>query len=480
MTEFLVPQAPAIPAGVAVGTRVVLDDSAVFLDRDFLYGGSPWRLVRLPGGAKAVAESWANGGTVKPGQERFARTLIQQGLLRILSTASLAIDDVDVIIPVRDDVSSLRTLLAQLEGFHVTVVDDASRNDILIEQTSRVFGAHLVKLPTNLGPGGARNAGVRATKRPFVWFLDCDVTLESAKDAFERLSRHFVDPQVSVVAPRIRGRGGSSIRDSFEERFSPLDMGPTSALVAPGGAVSYVPSASLLVRREEFGDGFDERLRVGEDVDFVWRHYDANRLTRYDAQVVVFHQARTTWRTWWHQRVSYGASATQLSQRHGSRLAPLKGDAWTIIAWLSALMGKPAIGIRIVGATRNHLKTYLKGADDANASANELVRRGVLGAAPHMARSLIRTFGPLVALAALHPKLRRRALALYLFGTAWRWKKTPVRLADIPLAIADDTAYAVGVFKGALTERNFAALKPNITKPQMGLRDVIGLRAKNG
>jgi len=53
---------------------------------------------------------------------------------------------------------------------------------------------------------------------------------------------------LGAIAPRICGGAGSSQRDNFEQRFSPLDMGIRGGLVVRA-TVSYVPSACLLVRR---------------------------------------------------------------------------------------------------------------------------------------------------------------------------------------------------------------------------------------
>ena len=104
----LLPLAPLpVEVPIPTGTKVILDEGAKFLDRDLLSGGSPWRLLRLPGGSRAVAERWVNGGEVGVGEERFARTLVQQGLLHPLFRQRRDVDDVDVIVPVRDDVDAL-------------------------------------------------------------------------------------------------------------------------------------------------------------------------------------------------------------------------------------------------------------------------------------------------------------------------------------------------------------------------------------
>jgi mycofactocin glycosyltransferase len=460
---------------------VRLDDGAKFLDRDLLCGGSPWRLLRLPGGSKSVAERWVNGGEVGAGEGRFARTLVQQGLLHPIYASVDAVNDVDVIIPVHGDVSSLRWLLAMLKDLHVTVVDDGSPDQLSVAKCAKEFKVDLVRLDENRGPAAARNAGARATSRPLLWFLDVDVVLDNAHDVLSRLQAHFADPLEGAVAPRICGAGGDSLREQFEQRFSPLDLGDTSGLVVPNGAVNYVPSACLLVRRTSFADGFDESLRVGEDVDFVWRLHDEGWLVRFVADVVVMHRARPSWGAWWRQRVHYGQSSNELAKRHGDRLAPLRVDSWTLFAWTSALVGKPIVGLRIVDAAREQLRErFLATTDNADKVAGELVGRGMVRAGGPLARAIVRQFGLVVLAVAVHPKLRRKALILYAVGTAWRWRSSRVHPSDVPIAIVDDAAYGVGLLSGAVKSRTLKALTPHITKSTLGLRNVLGLKPGSG
>jgi mycofactocin system glycosyltransferase len=455
---------------------VSLDDRATFIDRELLSGGSPWRLLRLAGASRAVAQRWQHGGVVGADEERFARTLVQQGLLQPHFTLDLRVDEIDVIVPVFNDDDSLETLLGVLQGFHVTIVDDGSRDPGVTEAIATKYGVALVRLPTNAGPSRARNAAVLATSRPLLWFIDADVSMDNATDVARRLNCAFGDPLVAAASPRVQGPEGPSAREKFERHFSPLDMGERSGLVVPGGPVGYVPSACLMVRRSAFGVGFDEALRVGEDVDFVWRLHDQGWNVRYVAEVVVTHRARTSWRDWWIQRQRYGASSGELAKRHGDRLAPLRSDPWTLLAWLSVLAGQPAIGGRIVRAARNHARvTNFKTADDPRAVANRVVARNMARAGGPLARGVVRTFGGALLLAALHPRLRRRALVLFAVGTAWRWRRQRPHVTDIPLALADDLAYGVGVIEGAWQTKSLRSLTPHLTKSSMGFREVLGL-----
>ncbi len=461
---------------LATGTRVELDNNATFLDRSFLVGGVPWRLLRLTGPSRAVAQRWQYGDVVRPGEEQFARTLIRQGFLHPIYRAERGIEDVDVVIPVFNDVSGLARLLGQLKGAHVTVVDDGSIVPAPIEECASTFGARLVRLGKNQGAGAARNAGIATTQRPFLCFVDVDVEMSNATEVLAQLRAQFHDDELGACAPRVRGSEGSSSRDRFEHRFSPLDMGPRACIVMPEGPVSYVPTACLMVRRDAIGVGFDEHLRLGEDVDFVWRLHDHDWLVRYLTDVEVAHQARASWRQWWQQRVGYGASSSALAQRHGDRLAPVRVDPWTLIAWTSFVMRKPLVGVRIARAARDQLRERIRDqADDPEAVANQVLSRTMLRSGLPLSRGIVRTYGLVLLAASLHPKLRRPALAIFVLGTAWRWRDERVHVADVPLALADDAAYGVGVMKGAWRTRSFTALRPRLTKSSLRIRDVLGV-----
>ncbi len=473
----LIAQAPSpVDAPIAVGTLVRIDSESKFLDRDYLTGGAPWKLLRLPGGSKTVAQSWIDGARIQPGQERFARTLINQGMLHPIYESRVDVEQIDVVIPVYNDISRVSRLLTLLGDFHVTIVDDASSNPALLAEIVSTFGQSLVRLEENVGPGGARNAGLRSTSRQFVWFIDDDVTVSDALNVAARLFCQFNDPMVSCVAPRVRGSGGDSLRDKFELRFSPLDMGARPQIVVPGGPVGYLPSACMMVRRSAVGAGFDPTLRIGEDVDLVWRLHDQGWLVRYLADVVVTHRARTSWSAWWHQRVQYGVSSGELAKRHPGRLAPLRVDLWTLVAWGTVFIGRPSLGARIISVNSEALIERLEdSADEPEHVAREVVAKGMVKSGGPLARAAVRTFGPLLLLFALHPKLRRRVLALLAVGTAWRWRKTQLHPLDVPVAIADDVAYSLGVAKGAIKSRSLATMTPDITKSSVTLRKVLGI-----
>ncbi len=453
--EQVRPSAP-LPRGT------VLDLAGVsFLSGSLLAGGSPWRLVRLNERARSTVDGWRAGGRLASGSA-LARALVDRGLARPRWPPDWDRDAIDVIVPVHDDVETFAPLLAALGDYAVTVVDDGSRDPSAVARCAEEFGARLVRLEVNRGPGGARNAGARATTRPWLWFIDADVVLDDAVALGARLLASGNDPRVGAVAPRVRGVGGRGPRARFERAHGPLDLGPTGGLVAPQTARSYVPSACLLVRRDAFVGGFDETLRVGEDVDLVWRLSDAGWLVRYDADLVVGHLARATWRAWWRQRLTYGTSAAALGVRHGARLAPVVVDETVAPVFAGLLTGRLGLaGASTMALARRIDRELTRDLERRGALVARLCARAVLGGAGATSRSLVRSYGPVLVAAALVPRLRRRVGLVIAIGTLWRWRgRGGFDPRDVPLAIADDLAYGLGVWLGAWRQRDATALTP--------------------
>ena len=93
-------------------------------------------------------------------------------------------------------------------------------------------------------------------------------------------------------------------------------------MVRPGAAVAWLPSACLVGRTEALADGFDPELRVGEDVDLVWRLVERGGRVRYDPDVRAHHDARPTLTSWLYRKAFYGSGGAALAARHGNQLAP--------------------------------------------------------------------------------------------------------------------------------------------------------------
>ena len=213
----------------------------------------------------------------------------------------------------------------------VVVVDDGSADQTTVARVALESGATLVRHPVSRGPAAARNAGLAATHTPFVAFVDSDVVPEPGW--VTALLRHFDDPTVGIAAPRVLGTeagDGGSWLHRYEAVRSSLDLGPSPALVRPprpgGLRAERGPAWSA---GAAWTAGFDESMRVAEDVDLVWRTVADGWRVRYEPQAVVRHEHRTDVRNWLGRKAFYGTGAALLAERHGDAVAPMVLTPWT-------------------------------------------------------------------------------------------------------------------------------------------------------
>lgn len=461
------------PGLLPAGTRLRADASFEWVADTLISGGSPWRLVRLSDVGSHLVSGWLSGDPV--GTDRasgaLARRLVDGGLVHPdRSTRRPVRGEVDAVVPVRDDAVGLEAVLRVLSrtpSLHVVVVDDGSLDAASVARVAHAHDATLVRREEPGGPGAARNLGLAASDAPIVAFLDADVVPEH--DWLEGLLPYFDDPAVGAIAPRVRGPLGETVRERFEVAASPLDMGPAPGVVRPGSAVPFVPSAALVVRRASIEGGFDESLAVGEDVDLVWRLAARGWQVRYEPSVVVTHAARTTWRAWLTQRFAYGLSAAPLESRHGDAAAPLRADPRVLGTLGLVLAGRPRAALALLSWSAASLARQLEGVavrGGSDAAARQLAARGTALAAPGLARSAFRSYGPvLVAAAAVASPLRRPVVALAATSTAVRWWRAgrPSQgAAFCALSVVDDLAYGAGVLTGAVRARRAGALVPRL------------------
>jgi mycofactocin glycosyltransferase len=345
------PDDELVPAGLRLrpdpGSRLLAGGTV-------LVGGSPVRVLRLTSaGARQVAGWWS--GTPVPASPKaraLARRLLDTGIAHpVPGRGPLGPGDVTVVIPVRDRQAELARCLAGLARVpQVIVVDDCSGDPDAIARVASGAGARVLRRSVNGGPAAARNTGLAAAHTPLVAFLDSDCV--PGPGWLEALLPHFADPAVGAVAPRIvPAEPGRTWLARYEGASSTLDMGARASIVRPGSRVPYVPGAALVVRRAAAGTGFAETMRVGEDVDFVWRLAASGWRVRYEPGAVMGHQHRVRLREWFARRKDYGTSAAILEQRHPGTVRPLYVSAWTALAWLAAAAGHPAAGAACVGAS---------------------------------------------------------------------------------------------------------------------------------
>jgi mycofactocin system glycosyltransferase len=431
-----------------------------------LLGGSPLRLMRLAPRARALL----------PGDRLVVRDATTAALAARLLDAGLAhpelpaggADEVTVVIPVRDRAASLARLLAALaadpatRNLPVVVVDDGS----VVPVTAA--GVRVVRHEVARGPAAARNAGLRAASTPLVAFLDSDCV--PCPGWLARLTPHLADPRLAAVAPRIVPLPGArGWIAPYEAAAGALDMGERPAPVRPLSAVSYVPSAALLVRRAAVGEGFDASMRVAEDVDLVWRLAGAGWRVRYEPAAAVAHDHPGTTAEWLRRRAFYGTGAAQLARRHGRAVSPLVLAPESALAWGLALGGgwrgrTAAVGVLAVSVVR--LARRLARPEEAPpiVFSATLVAQGAAASGRALARSATRHHWPLALPVALASRRARRTILLVAtLDAALAWWPHRRRVGPVRFAAArrlEDLAYGAGLWAGAVRARDARALLP--------------------
>ena len=422
---------------------------------DVLVGGSPMRVARLRPGA--LADDVADGA--------LARRLLDANLADPVldDVAPLDPAELTVVLPVQGRSDELDRALEALRPVRCLVVDDASP----VPLDPGAPHAEVLRLDENVGPAGARNAGLAKVSTPYVAFVDCDVTVTA--DTLLRLGRHFADEQVALVAPRIVGRARSE-RPRWFERYdevaSSLGLGTTGCSVRPGAAVGWLPSACLVARTDLLGDGFDATMRVGEDVDLVWRLVDAGLTVRYDPAEVAHHDARRTLRGWLGRKFVYGTGGAPLARRHGDKgatavLSPAM--ALGAAALLARRWWSVPVAVACAGRGVQVLTGTLPDVPDRRRLAVDLSARGLWWSLRQESALLLRHWWPPVAVAALASRSVRRAVvtALLVDVVVARVERPEV---DPVLAFAgrrlDDLAYGAGLWAGAARAGSLRAVSP--------------------
>jgi mycofactocin system glycosyltransferase len=398
----------------------------------------------------------------------LARRLLDHDILRpcpepVASTAGMT-----VVVPARDRLAALERCLqsvrATVPESGLILVDDGSADAVGIRAACERVGATPIRRERSGGPAAARNTGLRASTTPFVAFVDSDAVL--APGWAEPLLGHFADASIGAVAPRVLGSPGTAgAIASYERRHSALDMGAAGGQVGPGRRVSYVPAVTLLVRRAAAGDGFDESLKIGEDVDFVWRLAAAGWGVRYDAGVHVWHEHRVTLASFVKRRREYAASTAALAIRHPGALPAVRLSPRTAAPWLLALLGRPRPAAAIVAWDVYVAARRLERVSDRPwLLATGLVARGLLGTGSGLAEAIRRAWlAPLLAIAIWRPRAWWLVLAAFLDvlvrdAPAAGSPATPA--SDAAIRLLNEVVMFGGTWEGCLRARTVAPLLP--------------------
>jgi mycofactocin system glycosyltransferase len=426
-------------------------------------------MVLSPTGAETL-ERLLGGAPAEGAARALARRLVDAGMAhprpvsgdRPRPTAT-------VVVPVRDRSASLdRCLRALRTASPVVVVDDGSNDPDAVAEVVARHGARLIRRLVNGGPGAARNEALAGLTTDLVAFVDSDCTVTPGW--LPSLGWLFDDPDVGAVAPRIRPEprdpvDDRSVRARYAAHRSALDLGPEPSEVGPGRLVRYVPSTALVVRVSALGGGFDEDLRIGEDVDWVWRLVDAGWRIRYEPSVTVYHREPDSWSALLSRRFRYGTAAAPLARRHPGRLAPLELRPWPTAVVGAVLARRWALAAALVAGSTIRLSRGLRPRGVPLRWSLRWTLQGVGWTTVGLGRAATVVAGPLL-IAGVRSRRRRLVVALLVaLPPAVEWVQRRPRLDPVrwsAASVVDDVAYGAGVWWGCLRCRSVVPLVPSI------------------
>ena len=469
---------PARPAGpIPMGFRIALDRGTRELAPGVWSGGSPARVVRLTEAGSAVWRHLSAGPIDSAAAGTLARRLTDAGLAHPCPPRVPAgTADVTVVIPVRDRAALLDRCLAALGGrYPIVVVDDGSRSPAAVAAVAAAHGATLVARAVGGGPAAARNTGLDHVTTDLVAFVDSDCV--PSPGWIDALAGHFADPMVASVAPRITAvTGPATVAGRYSRAAGSLDMGREPGRVAPRTQLSYVPTAAMVARRAALhavarpAGVFDPAMRIGEDVDLVWRLHAGGWRVRYDPSVQVGHHEPATWPALLARRLRYGTSAAPLALRHPGNIPPLVVDPWPAMTVAALLNRRPAAAAASfalsVLATGRVLRAHdlpTAGAWQVNTAAAGRTWLGVGRYATQFAAPLL--LACLVGGGRARWGRRAAAVSLLVGPGLAAWARHPGILDPfryIGSAVADDIAYGAGVWAGCVKHRTVAPLRPDV------------------
>jgi succinoglycan biosynthesis protein ExoU len=170
---------------------------------------------------------------------------------------------------------AVRSALAQAEASEICIVDDRSTDSTaaLAEQLAREDSrVRVLRMPANAGPAAARNAGLAATKAPWIAILDADDYLAPGRLA--ALLAH-ADEADFVADTLIRTTDGVEPAIELDPRpigaisFEDFVLGNMGALRGPLdlGFVKPIFRRSFVAQHDmRYAD-----MRLGEDYEFYAR-----------------------------------------------------------------------------------------------------------------------------------------------------------------------------------------------------------------
>ncbi len=447
-------------------TNMFVTDDQWFRSRkgNGVLAGSPLTYFGVTDAGSKILDAIETNSGLPQNHGQLTERLLATGAVHPVPNNTAAHSDITVVIPAFIvDVKShayLQELVAALVGLTIIIVDDASPHPIDID------GVRVIGHDTNRGPAAARNTGIAAVTTKVVACVDTDVMVTTEQLA--TLAAYIVDSQTGAVAPRITCVNDGTFIGEFESHHSPLDLGSVPALVRPMSRVSYLPATVLVCDVESLRavGGFDDSIRMGEDVDLVWRFIENGIACRYVPTIECPHRTRQSMRKMLKQRYDYGTSAALLDARHPRAASPLRAHALLLTTAITVLMGYIYFAIIFVVPTMAYFVVSLRSTSIPIRTRTQLAWKALTSTTRLLARAIMRAWWPLFFIASL-VSLRLGAMFTFsafvppIVGLMRNKPGHPIRY--LVMRILEGMAYGTGVWAGALRARSLRCLLPVIT-----------------
>lgn len=254
-----------------------------------------------------------------------------------------------VLIPYRDGIGMLAECLASLQedlpaDTTILLVDDGSVAD-QSAISSNLNDLHIAVLrnATSLGPAAARNKGIawcRERGVKILILLDSDCVPEHGFVA-KHIYLHGEMPDVVCIGGGIRGRGRSywARLDCIASWFTSL---PESGARNVGPLV-HIPTTNMSLKLQQLpfsGDLFNERLRTGEDVEFLRRLMAAGGRVKFSPIPIIAHRDRDDFRGFLRHQYRWAVHtyAVRSDAKHSLTARVILGMAFFLLIPVYALV----------------------------------------------------------------------------------------------------------------------------------------------
>ena len=170
-----------------------------------------------------------------------------------------------IIIPTKNEEDYLPALLKSIKkqtfkDYEIIVADNKSR-----DKTKKIANKYGCKIVKGGLPGKARNIGAKSAIGDVILFLDADTELKN-KDFLDKAIKEFTKRKLDIAAPLmyLKGKKLDKLYFDFWNRLTELFQ------------YSITPFAGgwcIFIKRDLHNkiNGFDERIILGEDSDYVQR-----------------------------------------------------------------------------------------------------------------------------------------------------------------------------------------------------------------